>query len=141
MLHASTLSHFSRVQLSVALWTAACQGRVSTGFSRKEYWIGLPFPSPGHLPDPGIEPLSPCTFCTGRQILYPLSHWGSPDATLLLLLSCSVMSDSFRPRGLQQARLPCLAICWSLLKLRPIESVIPDNHLILCHPFLLHYAA
>ena len=41
------------------LWTAAHQVPQSMGFSRQEYWSGLPFPSPGDLPDPGIEPRSP----------------------------------------------------------------------------------
>ena len=40
-------------------WTAAHQAPLPTGFSRKEYWSGLPFSSPGDLPDPGIEPRSP----------------------------------------------------------------------------------
>ena len=40
-------------------WTVACQTPLSMGFSRQEYWSGLPFPSPGNLPDPGIEPGSP----------------------------------------------------------------------------------
>ena len=40
-------------------WTGACQAPLSMGFSRQEYWSGLPFPSPGDLPDPGIEPRSP----------------------------------------------------------------------------------
>ena len=40
-------------------WTVACQAPPSMGFSRQEYWSGLPFPSPGDLPDPGIEPKSP----------------------------------------------------------------------------------
>ena len=40
-------------------WTVAYQASPSMGFSRQEYWSGLPFPSPGHLPDPGIEPGSP----------------------------------------------------------------------------------
>ena len=40
-------------------WTAALQAPLSMGFSRQEYWSGLPFPSPGDLPDPGIEPISP----------------------------------------------------------------------------------
>ena len=39
-------------------WTVACQCLLSMGFSRQEYWNGLPFPSPGQLPKPGIEPLS-----------------------------------------------------------------------------------
>ena len=38
--------------------TAACQAALSMEFSRQEYWSGLPFPSPGDLPDPGIEPWS-----------------------------------------------------------------------------------
>ena len=37
------------------LWTVACQAPLSMGFSRQEYWSGLPFPSPRDLPDPGIE--------------------------------------------------------------------------------------
>ena len=40
-------------------WTIACQGPLSMGFSRQEYWSGLPFPSPGDLPHPGIKPRSP----------------------------------------------------------------------------------
>ena len=40
-------------------WTVAHQAPLSMGFSRQEYWNGLPFPSPGDLPDPGIEPGSP----------------------------------------------------------------------------------
>ena len=40
-------------------WTVAHQAPPSMGFSRQEYWSGLPFPSPGDLPDPGIEPRSP----------------------------------------------------------------------------------
>ena len=39
-------------------WTAACQTPPSMGFPRQEYWSGLPFPTPGDLPDPGIEPMS-----------------------------------------------------------------------------------
>ena len=48
----------SRVQLFVTLWAVA-HAPWSMGFSRHEYWSGLPFPSPGDLPDPGIEPRSP----------------------------------------------------------------------------------
>ena len=43
----------------VTPWTVACQTSLSMGFSRQEYWGGLPFPSPGELPGPGIEPRSP----------------------------------------------------------------------------------
>ena len=49
----------SRVWLFVTPWTVAHQAPPSMGFSRQEYWSGLPFPSPGNLPDPGIKPRSP----------------------------------------------------------------------------------
>ena len=45
----------SRIWLFATPWTAAYQGPLSLGFSRQEYWSGLPFPSPGYLPNPGIE--------------------------------------------------------------------------------------
>ena len=49
----------SRVPLFATLWTVAYQAPQSMGFSRQEYWSGLPCPSPGDLPDPGIEPGNP----------------------------------------------------------------------------------
>ena len=51
------LSRFGHVQLCMTLWTIAHQAPLSTGFSRQEYWSGLPCPPPGGLPNPGIEPL------------------------------------------------------------------------------------
>ena len=44
---------------SVTPQTVACQAPLSMGFFRQEYWSGLPFPSPGNLPDQGIKPVSP----------------------------------------------------------------------------------
>ena len=49
----------SRVRLFETPWTVTCQAPPSLGFSRQEYWSVLPFPSPGDLPDPGIELASP----------------------------------------------------------------------------------
>ena len=54
-----------RVRLFATPWTVAYHAPPSMGFSRKEYWSELPFPSPGDLPDPGIKPRSPAL-----QILY-----------------------------------------------------------------------
>ena len=51
----------SRVRLFATPWTVACQAPLSMGFSRQEYWSGLPFPPPGNLSDPGIEPASPAS--------------------------------------------------------------------------------
>ena len=53
------MKSLSRVQLFVTPWTVAYHAPPSVGFSRQEYWSGLPFPSPGDLPNPGIEPGSP----------------------------------------------------------------------------------
>ena len=53
------LSRFSSVCLFETLWTIGCQPPLSMGFSRQEYWSGLPCPPPGDLPDPGIESRSP----------------------------------------------------------------------------------
>ena len=49
------LNCFSHVQLFAILWTIARQAPLSMGFSRQEYWTGLPCPPPGDLPDPGIK--------------------------------------------------------------------------------------
>ena len=49
----------SHVRLFATPWTVAHQAPLSMGFSRQEYWSVLPFPSPGDLPDPRIEPTSP----------------------------------------------------------------------------------
>ena len=56
--HIVKVKSLSHVQLFATLWTVAYQVPLSMGFSRQEYWSGLPFPSPGDLPNPGIEPRS-----------------------------------------------------------------------------------
>ena len=64
----------SHVRLFATPWTVAHQAPLSMAFLRQEYWSGLPFLSPGDLPDPGIEPgLLHC-----GQILYRLSYQGMP---------------------------------------------------------------
>ena len=68
------LSCFSHVQLFLTLWTVAHQAPLSMEFSKQEYWNGLSFPSPGDLPDQGLNPGLLCY----RQILYHLSHQGIP---------------------------------------------------------------
>ena len=68
------LSCFSRVQLSVPLWTIARQAPLSTGFSRQKHLSELPCPPPGDFPNPGIEPMSLSLL---RWVLY---HLGSPSS-------------------------------------------------------------
>ena len=60
---------FSRVQLFVIPWIITHQVPLSMGFCRQEYWSGLPRPTPGDLPGPGIEPMSLNISCIGRQVL------------------------------------------------------------------------
>ena len=55
----AAVQSLSRFVLFLTPWTVACQAPLSMGFSWQEYWNGLPFPSPGHLPNPGIKPASP----------------------------------------------------------------------------------
>ena len=88
---------WSRVPLFATPWTVAYQASPSMGFSRQEYWSGLPLPSPGDLPDPGIEPGSPALEAdtlTSEPPRKPLDHnklWkilkemGIPDHLTCLL--------------------------------------------------------
>ena len=70
-------SFFSHVQLFATLWTVVCQAPLSMGFSRQEYWSGLPCPPLGDLLDPGIEPMSPASSASQADFLL-LSPWGNP---------------------------------------------------------------
>ena len=79
-------------------WTVARQAPLSMEFPRQEYWNGLPFPSPGDLPDPGIK--------LGSSALQADSA-RSPMNMSSVQFSCSVVSDSLRPHELQHARPPC----------------------------------
>ena len=71
----SKMNMCNHVQLFETPLTRAPQVPLSMGSSRQEYWSGLPFPPPGDLPDPEIEPTSP--HCIGRQILYLWVTWES----------------------------------------------------------------
>ena len=72
------LNHFSCVRLFVTLWTVACQASLSIGFSRQEYWNGLPCPPPGDLPDPGIKPTSLMSPALAAGFFTTSATWGAP---------------------------------------------------------------
>ena len=63
----------SRVRLFVTPGTIACQASPSMGFSRQEYWSGLPFPTPGDLLDPGIKPTSPVSLALAGRFFTTVS--------------------------------------------------------------------
>ena len=85
-----------RVLFSPQPWTSP-QAPLSMGFSRQEYCSGLSFPSPGDLPDPGIEAPSPeSPYC--RWIIYPLSHlkvWKSLSCVWLFATPGTIQSTEF----------------------------------------------
>ena len=77
------LSHFRHVQLFANLWTVAHQAPLSMGFSRQEYWSGLPCPPPGDPPDPGIKPASLTSLALASVSSLPLAPPGKPQIARL----------------------------------------------------------
>ena len=98
------LSHFSCVQLFAALWIVAHQALLSMGFSRQEYWTGLPCPPPGNLPDLGIE-LTSLVSCIGMWVLYHQCHREAQISAYSSFISLH-MSKHKQPLSLMQ-RYPC----------------------------------
>ena len=76
-LHVYVLSRFSHVQLFATLCTVTHQAPLSVGFSRREYWSGLPCPPPRDLPDPGIEHTSLTSALAGRSFT-SIAFWEAP---------------------------------------------------------------
>ena len=102
------------------LWTIARQALLSMEFSKQEYWDGLPCPSPGDFPDPGIEPAYLTYLALAGGFFTPESE------------SCSVMSDSLRPNGLyspwdspgQNTGVGCLSLLQAIF---PIQGSDPGR--------------
>ena len=80
----------SRVRLFATPWTVAYQASPSMGFSRQEYWSGVPLPSPGDLPDPGIEPWSSALEADALTSEPP----GKPKVTLTAVKNFKMHSGS-----------------------------------------------
>ena len=114
----------------------AHQAPLSTGFSRQEYRSELPFPSPRDLPNSGIKPTSPVTPALAGRF-FTSEPPGRPSQGIQIVTSVAQSCLTLKPHGLQHARLPCPSPAPTMLKLMSIESVMPSNHLILCHPLLL----
>ena len=94
LVHLSEVKSLSHIRLFATPWTVAHQAPLSMGFSRQEYWSGLPFPSPGDLPNPGIEPRSP----TLQADSLPSEPPGKPLMILYLLIQEQRLScHLFRP--------------------------------------------
>ena len=126
----------SRVRLFATPWIVAHQAPPSMGFSRQEYWSGLPLPSPEDLPEPGIKPGVP--HC--RQTLYCLSYQGTsissrnpPKVTLFLCISSRSLKIHFLFSSVYMWHL------WSLYVLKMYMNDFFAIDLLLIHP--LFYSA
>ena len=135
---------------AATLWTGNLPDSSAHGFSRQEYWSGLPFLSPGNLPDPGIQPVSPLLQADSLPTELQVEPRISLYTMLIILFRIihevtkstigavqSLMCLTLGPHELQQPSYLLLTLSQSLLKLTSIQSVVPSNHLTLCHLLLL----
>ena len=120
---------------SATPWTIAHQALLFMGFSRQEYWNGLPFPSKGDLPNAGIKPRSPAL--QGDSLL------SKPPGKAIHIYDPYITWDTHVPKHCFSYRLlynslPChFSVSQNLLKLMSIELMMPSNHLLLCCLLLL----
>ena len=73
------LNHFSHVPLFATPWTVAGQAPLSMGIFQQKYWSGLPFPSPGDLPDPGIKPAYLFSPALAGRFFVTSATWDVPE--------------------------------------------------------------
>ena len=156
------MKSLSRVQLFAAPWTVAYQAPASMGFSRQEYWSGLPFPSPGDVPNLGIEPRSPAFQADALTSEPPgkpkirlvvmkeiFTYWGCLASTWLdlnfMLLAHSVFSSVQSLSRVWLFVTQWTTACQASLSIinsrsppKPVsvESLMPSNHLIFYRPLL-----
>ena len=93
-LHACMLSHFSCVWLFATQWTVACQAPLSMGFSRQEYWSGLPCPPPGDHPHLRIELVSAYVSCIASRFF---THWATGKAPVIVLSKANICLNQEMP--------------------------------------------
>ena len=89
------LSHFSCVWLFTTLWTVARQAPLSMGFSRQEYWSGLPCPFSENLPNPGIEPASFMSPALTGRFFNTTATWGAHWTPLYLIPHTTRIKDIY----------------------------------------------
>ena len=120
-LYACMLSLFNHVLLFATIWTVTLQASLSMEFSRQEYWSGLPCPSPGDLPSPGIKLGS--SALQADSVL--LSHQGSPWEKYILCILIIIYLDKDGKRNQRNVKgyfwvihiiyeryVPILYVCW-----------------------------
>ena len=102
----SEVKSLSHVQFFETPWTVAYQAPQSMEFSRQEYWSGLPLPSPGDLPNPGIKPRSP----TLQADALPLEPRGKPGNSYIVVFSRKIFG------------MRCETVFWTLFFLKWLAS-------------------
>ena len=128
------------VALSLCTWTTArCVVGVQLVFAESVTRGGpqsllLPLRAHPHQAAPSLQP---CPAFRATQLSYHHNYWWWWLVTVSVQFSCSVMSDSAIPGTIAHQASLSITNSWSMLKLMSIESVMPFNHLILCHPLLL----
>ena len=116
------MQSLSRVQLFSAPWTIARQASLSMEFSRQEYWSGLPFPTSGDLPDPGIEPASLVSPALAGGFFTTSTTWEAPYS----------ISGAQQPAESEEPMWSELTLRWRL-NLRTSCQLSPDGiHCELC---------
>ena len=88
------LSRFSYVQFFTNPWTIAHPAPLSLGFTRPEYWSGLPCSAPGDLPDPGIEPASLLSSALASRILFTSATWEAHTLYIKVYVSIAFSTSS-----------------------------------------------
>ena len=124
--HGSVLSHFSRVWLFATPWTVACQAPLSTGFSRQEYWSGLPCSPPGDLPDPGIEPTSLMSALAG-EFFTTSATWEAPPENHSLEMTNSFCFGAIPPLHLKFLQNVLEQVFWFFFPKLPVIGRISRN--------------
>ena len=86
-MYPAPIQSLSRVRTFVTPWTVTCQAPLSVGFSRQEYWSGLPCPPPGDLPNPGTETMSHMSAALAGGFLTTGATWEAPVVSRPLHMS------------------------------------------------------
>ena len=127
------MKSLSRVRLFVTPWTVAYQASPSTGFSRQEYWSGLPFPSPGDLPNPGIEPRSPTLEADALTSEPPGKPQSDSVINIYILFHFSLSRDIEHSSLCYTVGLCCLFILYVVVFIYQPQILTPSfPHLLPC---------
>ena len=129
---AHVLSRLSHVRLFVTPWTVVCQALLSMGFSRQEYWSGLPCPALGDLPNPGIKPLSLTSPALAGGFFTTSATWEAPFSFFSIceinpLSQGASVQKSFSLLAVYQYRVTCHGFVVSRHKCTSLISIFPQH--------------